>query len=80
VAHYLGDSDARVIFAWGGTTATTRKGAEVARADLVEVEPTGFAAQVATWPAERKVSDRSHDVTAVILYTSGTTGTPRMTS
>jgi long-chain acyl-CoA synthetase len=77
VAYYLGDSGARVIFAWSGVIEEARKGAEVAGAEVVEVEPAGFGAVVAQWPAAEEVAERAADDTAVILYTSGTTGQPK---
>jgi long-chain acyl-CoA synthetase len=77
VAYYLDDSGARLIFAWQAAAAEAGKGAESAHADLIEVEPAAFAALVASVEPVRDVADRADDDTAVILYTSGTTGQPK---
>ena len=77
VAHYLADSDARLIFASSAFADEARKGAEVADADVIEVDAAGFAGVVASWPARYDVAERAGDDTAVILYTSGTTGQPK---
>ena len=77
VAHYLGDSGARLIFASSAFANEARKGAEAANADLIEVDPADFAGVVASWPAAYDVVERTPDDTAVILYTSGTTGQPK---
>jgi long-chain acyl-CoA synthetase len=77
IVHYLGDSAARLIFVWSGFADEARKGAEVVGADLVEVDPASFGDLVASWPAAAEVVERAPDDTAVILYTSGTTGQPK---
>jgi len=74
VEHYLSDSGARLIFAWdsaeGGTEAAAATGAR-----LVPVSTTGSEFDTAVPLAT--VTARQKDDTAVILYTSGTTGTPK---
>jgi long-chain acyl-CoA synthetase len=77
VAYYLGDSGARLIFAWQGVADEAGKGAQAADADLVEVDPAAFANLVAAAEPVREVVDRHELDTAVILYTSGTTGQPK---
>jgi long-chain acyl-CoA synthetase len=62
VAYYLGDSGAGMLFAWHTFAGEARTGAEQAGADLTVVD---------------EVADRSSEDTAVILYTSGTTGQPK---
>jgi long-chain acyl-CoA synthetase len=77
VAYYLGDSGARLIFAWQAVADEAGKGAQAADADLVEVEPAGFAGLVAAAEPINEVATRDPAETAVILYTSGTTGQPK---
>src|SRR5215207_1342987 len=77
VAFYLGDSDAKVIIAWHQFAEAAQSGAEQAGADCVLVEPGEFEALLARSDQLRDVVERDADDTAVILYTSGTTGKPK---
>ncbi len=54
-----------------------RAGAEQAGADLVAVAPGEFEQLLAAADPVAEVAERSDDDDAVILYTSGTTGTPK---
>jgi long-chain acyl-CoA synthetase len=74
VAHYMADSDARVLFAWHQFADAAKAGAR--DTDVVVVEPGAFDAQLAGAEPAGTI-DRDPDDTAVILYTSGTTGTPK---
>ncbi len=76
VAYYLGDSGAKLLFAWAELGEEARPGAGAAGAELIEVAP-GFEAQVGAAPARAGLAEVADDDTAVILYTSGTTGTPK---
>jgi long-chain acyl-CoA synthetase len=80
VAFYLSDSGATVLFAAQAFAAEARAGAAQAGADVVEVGPT-FLADLAAGPTAQPivatVADRDGSDTAVILYTSGTTGRPK---
>jgi long-chain acyl-CoA synthetase len=77
VAYYLRDSDARLIFAWHGFAADAQAGAEQADATAVIVAPATFPGLVASAAPDDRVADREAADTAVILYTSGTTGSPK---
>jgi long-chain acyl-CoA synthetase len=77
VAYYLGDSGASVIFAWHGAAAEAEFGAKEAEAEAIVVDPATFGDVLATAMPAPTVIDRSGDDTAVILYTSGTTGRPK---
>ncbi len=77
VAYYLGDSGAGLVFAWHAFADEARAGAEQAGAELVVVDETDFPDLLASAAPNHAVTDRSDDDTAVILYTSGTTGQPK---
>ena len=77
VAYYLGDSGAPVILAWHTTADEVTAGAARAGARAVFVEPTAFGDLLTDVAPAREVVDRAADDTAVLLYTSGTTGRPK---
>jgi long-chain acyl-CoA synthetase len=77
VEFYLGDSGVRVIFAWHATADESDKGAEAAGAHLVPVATATFDRLLGEHAPLMAVSDLADDATAVILYTSGTTGKPK---
>jgi long-chain acyl-CoA synthetase len=76
VEHYLGDSQAKLVFAWSAAADQAAAGAAAAGADHVVVDAgtlTGIAARAPVG----EIAPTADDDTAVILYTSGTTGTPK---
>ncbi len=77
IAFYLSDSGARLLLAWHGFAEEARAGAEEAGAELIEVEPGSFAELLAGHEPTPGVADTDESETAVILYTSGTTGKPK---
>jgi len=77
VAYYLGDSGAPVIFAWHVTAPEVEIGAKEAGAEPILVDPASFPDLLATATPAPEVVDRADDDTAVVLYTSGTTGRPK---
>jgi long-chain acyl-CoA synthetase len=76
VAYYLDDSQARLILAWPGFAEEASTGAARAGADSVIVD-SGFGAELASMSPTEGAAERADDDTAVILYTSGTTGQPK---
>jgi long-chain acyl-CoA synthetase len=87
IAFYLEDSGAKLLLAWHGFAAEAREGAADAGAELVEVEPASFEQLLASGVPFARIEGEKHtgadvvdtgeDDTAVILYTSGTTGKPK---
>jgi long-chain acyl-CoA synthetase len=77
VAYYLGDSGAGLIFAWHTFGDPARDGAEQAGADAIVVDPVTFPDLLASATPYFPVVDTADEDTAVILYTSGTTGQPK---
>jgi long-chain acyl-CoA synthetase len=85
VAFHLGDSGARVLITWEGILAEAAKGAEAAGLDRIYA--VGHAADSGgAIPFERllevavprfEMASREPMDTAVIVYTSGTTGRPK---
>ncbi len=77
VAYYLGDSGAGLVFAWHAFDAEARAGAEQAEAECIVVDEVSFADLLSSAAPVLRVTDRLAEDTAVILYTSGTTGQPK---
>jgi long-chain acyl-CoA synthetase len=77
VEYYLDDSGARLIFAWHAVAGEAAKGAEAAGASFIGVAPAEFDRLLDDHAPVPAVTDRAGDDTAVILYTSGTTGRPK---
>jgi long-chain acyl-CoA synthetase len=77
VAFYLGDSGARLIFAWHAFADQAQAGADEVGAECIVVEPSAFEQLVATAEPMSGLVSRAAQDTAVILYTSGTTGKPK---
>jgi long-chain acyl-CoA synthetase len=76
IAYYLEDSGASLIFAGDGCAASARAGADRVGTAWVVVDDA-FGATVARAAPAAHLVDREPDDTAVILYTSGTTGRPK---
>ncbi|HTR75010.1 MAG TPA: long-chain fatty acid--CoA ligase [Solirubrobacterales bacterium] len=77
IAFYLEDSGARLLLAWHGFAEEAREGAADAGTELIEVEPEAFAAALTGVEPTSGVAEVEDSDTAVILYTSGTTGKPK---
>jgi long-chain acyl-CoA synthetase len=77
VAFHLGDSQAKLVFAWHEFAEPAQRGADEAGADCVIVAPGAFERLLGRTEAATEVVDRAGGDTALILYTSGTTGTPK---
>jgi long-chain acyl-CoA synthetase len=77
VEFYLSDPEAKLVFAWHDFAEAAEMGAEAAGTECVLVKPGEFEQLVGTQEPVTEVADRAGDDTAVILYTSGTTGQPK---
>jgi long-chain acyl-CoA synthetase len=77
VAFYLRDSGANVLVAWHAFADAAHAGADQTGAECVLVEPGEFDALLDRCAPLADVAPRDPEDTAVILYTSGTTGTPK---
>src|SRR3954454_7222473 len=77
VNFYLSDPGAEHLFAWHEFADAAHEGAEAAGAEAIIVAPGEFEQLLADAPVASENAERAGDDTAVILYTSGTTGTPK---
>ncbi len=77
IQFYLDDNGARLLFAWGDFAEAAQAGAEQAGAECVLVEQGEFEQLLSEAEPDHGLADRAADDTAVLLYTSGTTGQPK---
>ncbi|HET6865541.1 MAG TPA: long-chain fatty acid--CoA ligase [Solirubrobacteraceae bacterium] len=77
VSFYLADSRARQVFVWHEFAESGQAGGAEAGTEVITVAPGDFEQLLAAAPAEFADAPRDPSDTAVILYTSGTTGTPK---
>jgi len=77
VAYYLRDASAQVIFAWHEVAEQAAAGAAQAGVDILTVDRDEFPDLVGAAEPLTTLTPRRPTDTAVILYTSGTTGEPK---
>ncbi len=77
VGFYLADSAAKLLFVWHDFAESGQAGAAEAGTEAITVAPGAFEQLLAAAPAGFPDAHRDRSDTAVILYTSGTTGTPK---
>ena len=78
VGYYLSDPQVKVLFAWHGFMEAAEAGAEEAGGvEIVPVKPGEIEGLIFAHEPDPEVADCAGDDTAVILYTSGTTGKPK---
>jgi long-chain acyl-CoA synthetase len=77
VSFLLADSEAKAVLAWHGFAAEALAGMAEAGTECVIVAPGEFEQLLAAVAPLAETAEREPMDTAVILYTSGTTGTPK---
>lgn len=76
VEYHLQNSEAKLAFAWEGVLGEVSVGAEAAGTEVIPVDAQ-FMALLSQVEPLVEVAEVADDDTAVILYTSGTTGRPK---
>jgi long-chain acyl-CoA synthetase len=78
VGFYLSDPEAKVVFAWHDFLGAAEQGAaDAGGVEVVPVKPGEIEGLIFAHEPDEEVVERAGDDTAVILYTSGTTGKPK---
>jgi long-chain acyl-CoA synthetase len=77
VGYYLSDPEAKLLIAWGDFAEAAETGADEAGSECLLVTPGEFEKIVGAAEAVTEVAETDDGDTAVILYTSGTTGQPK---
>jgi long-chain acyl-CoA synthetase len=77
IGHYVGDSGANVLLTSADVAAEASPGTAGMGMDLIMVEAPAWEGAGAPTDGSTRIVDRADDDTAVILYTSGTTGKPK---
>ncbi len=78
VGFYLSDPEVKLLFAWHGFMEAAEAGArEAGDVEIVPVKPGEIEGLIFAHEPDPDVYECAGDETAVILYTSGTTGRPK---
>jgi long-chain acyl-CoA synthetase len=77
VGFYLSDPGAKIVFAWHEFAEAAQQGADEAGAELIAVKPGEIEGEIFGHEPDPEVVACDENDTAVILYTSGTTGKPK---
>jgi long-chain acyl-CoA synthetase len=77
VGFQMEDAGAKVMLGWHQMADAAREGSEKAGAECILVEPGDFEGVLGGADPMSRVADRADADPAIILYTSGTTGTPK---
>jgi len=77
VKYYLEDSGATALIAWHDFAEAAEEGSRELDVETIVVRPGEFEQLLGGAEPARELVDRAESDTAVILYTSGTTGSPK---
>ncbi len=77
VAYFCEDSASRLLLAWHDLAEETEAGTAGCDTELIGIEPGSFAELLDATDPDPETFDAEKSDTAVILYTSGTTGRPK---
>jgi long-chain acyl-CoA synthetase len=85
IEYYLTDSGAKLALVWSESAREASRAASALGVEMIEVDAgfmaafvdAGFMAAFAEYPDASDIVERADYDTAVILYTSGTTGNPK---
>ncbi|MGH2919313.1 MAG: AMP-binding protein, partial [Solirubrobacteraceae bacterium] len=78
VGFYLSDPEVKVLWAWHDFVDAAQAGAdEAGDVEVISVKPGEIEGQIFAHEPDDDIAERAGDDTAVILYTSGTTGKPK---
>lgn len=77
IKHYLTDSGTKVLIVWKDFAPEAEAACEETGTELIKVDPAEFTAMVGEADPIAEVAEVDGNDTAVVLYTSGTTGQPK---
>ncbi|MGK2956098.1 MAG: long-chain-fatty-acid--CoA ligase [Solirubrobacterales bacterium] len=77
ITHYMTDSGAKLILVWNDFAGEAVAAGEETGVEVMKVDPGPFLEEVGASDPVAEVAVVEPDDTAIVLYTSGTTGSPK---